>query len=232
MAFNKMKKLHKKLDELVAAINSSITSGDLIEAEMQCRELNKFLLSLPEQSQSFEMRCLVIEGYYDLGAAYRCLGRKNEAEDSFIMTVSILMGMKTEDPSSYFVGTVLASCKNHIGILYDNVGDLETAQAYFGEAAQLRKKLVSEYPDDIENKVFLADVLCADANVARKMHDTQKAVSLYEESISILDTVILSCGCGDSDAMVQPHSRPANHSRLLTLAQDALQKAKQEIEEL
>jgi tetratricopeptide (TPR) repeat protein len=191
----------QELSRLSNAIDPPIAAGDMDTARKRCEEFAEWLASLEKQDDAPETRRLLGAGYYDLGSGYRQMKQRPESEAAYGKAMELLATLAADPDHGYFATGQLAACKNHLGLLYMDVGTPEEAAAALDEAIAMRRDICARHADDHQNTVYLGGALCNRAHLARESGDRATALALYDDAIATITSALPTPEHGIRDAV-------------------------------
>lgn len=157
--------------------------------------------------------------FSDVGAEYRELGLRNEAETAYRRGIAVLGPLVSNSRYAHKARSQIAACNNQLGLLYMDTGSLEESGAFFAEAIRIRYELCRTCPQDNENKVYLAGALCNWGNLALQQKRNVEAAAFYQDSVKLLDEAIPRCDCGCRDGIAHALSAAQGFLHWIVLAQ-------------
>ncbi len=210
-----------RTDEFLAAMRAASeyrNSGDTVQASQQCQTMISLLEDITRQCTGIAAQRFVAAGYFDVGSLYREMEHVPEAERCFATAIEKFERLKNNSSQTHFSDSMLAGCQNQLGMLYSDCGPLDKAETALDNAIARRKRIVSEVPDDMENRVYLAGAICNRAHVASKSGQRDAAIALYDQSLQMLDQTIPPCDCGCRDAIAGAMSEAMGHPHWILTA--------------
>ena len=214
----------------IAAFNNEIdalTNQSETEAAIsKCYELQAYLENLEStNTDSFDISRVLGIGYFDLGSSYRVLSIAETAETAYLASMDHLQRAIKSDEHKEFATNQLAACKNHLGLLFMDQGPVGKAIKYLDQAIWDRKYIVDQYPQNMENKVYLAGALCNRGHVERNAGRPKSASIHYKDSIALLEEVLSPYDPENQDAYASAISNAMGHPHWVITAQSFLQNA-------
>ncbi len=186
----------KKLGIMVDAVFGRQAAGETHAAEKGCAELAAFLNELELNQVSSADKELLGKGLVDLASGYREMSKRAEAEASYAKAIAVWQELGSTKEYSKKAKSQIAACKNQLGLVCDQSGTFALAVQHLNDAVRMRKELMAEFPEDLENRVYLGGALCNRAYLACEMDDKMSAADLFRESIAVIDTALPECTCG------------------------------------
>jgi len=140
-------------------------------------------------------RLKLVTDYYNLGFEFRDASDMRQAKDCFRKGAEVVAGKR---PRKFRRSTQLfklvASCKNHHGLVELNENQFVDAESWFQSAIELREKLERLFPDDDENVVGLGGAWC-NLGLAVTQRNAEEAIGHFHKSLDILRSHEKPCAC-------------------------------------
>ena len=203
-----------RLNEFWAALNAATNSwrsGNTALAEQQCQAMIHQLQEIANEQTDITSQRFVAGGFFDVGGVYREMERVPDAERCFAIAIEKFESLSSHFTEARYADSMLAGCQNQLGMLYSDCGPLDQAETALDNAIARRKRIMSEVPDDMENRIYLAGAICNRAHVASKLGQRESAISLYDQSLQLIDETIPPCDCGCRDAIFSAISELNGH---------------------
>jgi tetratricopeptide (TPR) repeat protein len=209
-----------KFSELIDPAYEYAEAQEYVRAEQACRAVISYLAGIAEERDDDDARKLLGLGYLDLGAVHRILRRTADAERFYAAAIAMFESLAKSDSQARFANSQLAACQNHLGLLYMDCGPVDKAVDALENTMTQRRHLVNQFPDDLENQVYLAGTICNRAHIARESGENDLAMAYYDESLQIIDRAIPPCDCGCRDAIVGAISLASGHPHWILTAHE------------
>jgi|GEM_PF-6480500 len=215
----------RQLAARFAEVEEHLQGGNAARAEQSCRRVSARLEELAQGETSAEMQNVLGAGYFDLGSSYRRLGKQDEAERAYEHALTIWEALASANPKAIQYRGSIASCRNHLGILFENAEMLDQAERAYRDALIIREELATVCPDDRENQVYWGGTLCNLGHIARQREQTHAALEWYERSIQVLKRSMPHCDCGCQRGIAHALSRLTGRPHWMLLAHQFLDNA-------
>ncbi len=181
---------------------------DIDATERACSDLFHYLEWKEPTVTAPKARQLIGFLYHDIGADCRGVGLREFAERAYHRAISVLLSIRG---NSKLARSQIAACNNQLGLIFFETAQRERAVPFFDKAIEIRRELSTSYPDDAENKIYLAGALCNHGHVSRELGQNSSAHSFYEQSLELIEKTIPTCDCGCRDMLAEMISHSTNH---------------------